>query len=161
MSSERNTSWIQIVTGFAVVVGLVLVIWELQQVRTLARAQLTSDFFALTSNKQVAMMGENPSATLSKACSDPENLTIDEMMILDHYYVSQMDFITRMELLTVRDGLYREGYWRELAPGYLYVIFESAPGRAWFARQRSLGWSKELLSVAQGIVQQMGPVAYV
>ena len=40
MKSQALTSWIQILTGFAVLAGLGLVVWELQQTRDLVRAQL-------------------------------------------------------------------------------------------------------------------------
>jgi hypothetical protein len=41
-------TWVQIVTGVAVVIGLALVIVELRQVQTLSRAQLSSDAMKMT-----------------------------------------------------------------------------------------------------------------
>jgi hypothetical protein len=81
MQSNRDLStWVQIVTGVAVVVGLVLVIVELRQVQTLSRAQLTSDAMIQRGNVQLAMAGENPDVALAKACIEPESLRPDEML---------------------------------------------------------------------------------
>ena len=47
MENGKVLVWIQIVTGFAVVLGLVLVIWELNLSRRIGVAQVTSDSYSL------------------------------------------------------------------------------------------------------------------
>ena len=150
----------QSVTGIAVIVGLGLVVWELQQVQTLTRAQLTSDYFSLTTGVDLAIAGENPSSALAKACSDPENLTMDEILVLDRYFASQMSILSRMRLLTDRDGLYAKGYWQELAPVHFTPILRTAYGRVWYMEQLSgRGWAQELLETGQDVLRQLGPVS--
>ena len=50
--------WVQITTTISILIGLGLVIWELQQVKTLARAQLTSDSIAIYNDIRTAILGE-------------------------------------------------------------------------------------------------------
>lgn len=57
-------------TGLAVMTGLGLVVWELQQVKTLTRAQLTSELFAINTSHRDALMGENGSAALASSVLD-------------------------------------------------------------------------------------------
>ena len=62
MNIDKANIWIQLTTAFAVLVGIGLVVWELQQVRTLTRAQLTNDMFSITAGNHAAMLGENAAA---------------------------------------------------------------------------------------------------
>ena len=43
MAQQRFLNWIQIATGIGVLIGLILVIFELQQTQAISLAQLTSD----------------------------------------------------------------------------------------------------------------------
>ena len=160
MNTDRTTIWIQSFTGIAVIVGLGLVVWELQQVRTLTRAQLTSDYFSVTTSVYLTIAGENPSSAMAKACSDPEKLSMGEILVLNRYFASHMSILSRMQLLTDRDELYEKGYWQELAPVHFAPILRTAYGRVWFMEQLSgRGWSQELLQTGQHVMDQLGSVS--
>ena len=72
MDNQIVSTRVQIITGLAVLVGLGLVILELQQTRTLARAQLTSDGWAEVFATQRSMLSENFNQTFAKACHGSE-----------------------------------------------------------------------------------------
>ena len=57
MDSEKLSDWVQIITGFAIVLGLGLVIWELQQSREATMAQLTNEGFAQVGQQNATVMG--------------------------------------------------------------------------------------------------------
>lgn len=166
MQSNRDLgSWVQVLTGIAVVVGVVLVIVELRQVQTLARAQLTSDTMIQRMNIELAAAGENPAVALSKACLDPESLRPDEMRALDAYLYSRVLGMYRFAILTYRDGLYTEEYLSRLIPGLMRTnILETAYGRAWFKVyadeniEGSIGVSKNVLELGLRALNEAEPV---
>ena len=43
MDTQKVAHWVQIATGAAMLVGIGLVVWELEQSKDVAMAQLTSD----------------------------------------------------------------------------------------------------------------------
>ena len=52
--------WIQLLTNVAVVIGLVLLIYELNQSRNLTRAQVVDQVYGAAVNRNLALMGESP-----------------------------------------------------------------------------------------------------
>ncbi len=110
MQNQTLMTWIQLLTSVWVFLGLGLVIWELQQVRTLARAQLTSDNFSINFSisfaSSTAIMGEDAAKVLAKACLEPGALNLRETTLLGHYYEQQMSLVLLTKLLTGRDGVY-------------------------------------------------------
>ena len=158
-TAKALSTWVQIVTGVAVVVGLVLVIVELRQVQTLSRAQLSSDAMIQRTNIQMALAGENAAAALAKACIDPESLRPDEMRTLDAYLYARYLSILRMGLLTYRDGLYTEKYLQLTAAGTIReTILDTAYGRAWFKVFLD-GNSEHERTPISGFIQEIGEKA--
>jgi hypothetical protein len=158
MNYERTSLWIQVGTALAVIAGLLLVVWELQQVRTLARAQLTSDFMAMSNAVYSTVIGESAASVIAKACLDPESLTPSEVVIMNDYYLAHVTLLARMVSLTDRDGIYATGYWQELI-AYLNPVVKSAYGRSWFNGRISVsdGWQESLVEEGRNYIEQLGP----
>ena len=131
MNSDKLNTWIQLVTGLAIVVGLGLVIWELKQGRDAAKSQLSSDGYLLISQTNVAMLGEDPAAVLAKACNSPDELTTSELILLDNYYYEVLNRITRLVTLSERGSFYTDDYWKDYL-GQLNQLFQSHAGRAYW-----------------------------
>jgi hypothetical protein len=131
MDSRRITDWVQTLTGLAVVLGLVLVLWELQQSRDVALAQLTSDGFMQYSNISAAQIGEELPLAIEKACTNPESLLVRDLAALHAYYSALLDIPTRVLRIDARTGLYPD-VWQDVARGELSLIFATSAGRAWW-----------------------------
>lgn len=69
--------WFQAVSNVAIVVGLIIVIVEINQSKQLAYAQLLTDGTISGLDRNVSLMGEDPRTTLAKAAFCPEELTED------------------------------------------------------------------------------------
>ena len=82
---------IQMFTGFAVVIGLGLVIWELQQAREITRFEQARAGSAGYAQRVQAQMGENVAGPVAKACDEPDRLTTEEMFVLDRYYLDVLN----------------------------------------------------------------------
>ena len=126
-------TWTQIVTGAAVVLGLILVIVELRQMQAISRAQFSSDLLVGRMDREMVIVGENFAETLTKACLEPETLTPADMRALDSYYSTLEVEMYRFAALTYRDGIYAEDYLTNRLASSFAQRFDTAYGRAWIA----------------------------
>ncbi len=99
MDSQKLSHWIQIATGLAVLAGLGLVVWELQQAKVLTRLQLTSDTYTLSVGYNSSFLGEDPIAVHTRACLDPEGLTLEDANLLEFYFNSLEQRVARLASL--------------------------------------------------------------
>lgn len=86
----KQDSWIDYLTAFAIVAGLIVVVWELRQSRALAEADLATQAYGQIQNYWQTLAGENASAVLAKACSEPGELSEAEAGVL--WAVLQMQY---------------------------------------------------------------------
>ena len=63
MSKDRLSTAVQITTLLALVIGLLLVLWELRITRDIARVELIAEGSAQNSARIQAMMGEESAAS--------------------------------------------------------------------------------------------------
>ena len=131
MNSDRLNKWVQTATGLAIVVGLGLVIWELQQSREATSSQLSSDHYQIVGQHYAALFGENPADVLAKACDSAETLTRSELFVLDSYYSDVLQKIGRMHTLSLRGRFYSNDYWQDRLD-WLDILFMSEAGRAYW-----------------------------
>jgi len=144
-------SWLQIVANVGLIVGLILVGFQISQSNTIAMANLAAVSYQETSDRILAEMGENPASVWAKAIMEPENLTPEEILVTRTFARWQ---ITRMQrdALMEEMGLYSDGGWRsQLAPtgksiGELPVAREYLLN---FYQDDSRWWIKELQAAAE------------
>ena len=146
MRSQQLVDWVQIITGLAVVVGIGLVIWELQQAREIARFEQFNTSFAQYSARVHTQMGENAASAVAKACDHPDDLTTEEMFVLDRYYTDVLNNIREPLLANkLSDGL-NANEWEVWAPGNFSVIFSTEYGRWWFENSN---WETEVMEAGR------------
>ena len=83
--NSKIGEFVQMLTGIGVLVGLFLVILELKQSREATEAQLKSEGTVILASQRIAQMGENPSATIAKACEQPWSLDLHDMFVMEAY----------------------------------------------------------------------------
>ena len=148
MDSKRLNNWIQSTTGLAVVIGLGLVIFELQQNREAIASQLSSEGLHIVSQLNNTVLGEQPAAALAKACENPNELTTAELVVLDHYNSDLLLRTERVRTLGRRGSFYDAQQWRENF-GQWNMMFETAVGRAYW---KSFPQDEELRHVGDEIL---------
>ena len=153
MESQKLSNWTQLVTGVAVLIGLGLVVWELQQARQLARAQISSESFAFGAQNNAGLLGEEAAAVIAKACRAPEKLTEVDYVILNAHYANRVNVLMRMQIIEQRSGLY-DGDWHRFAPGVFNRIFETAAGRGWWKSAPSR-YEGELAKVGNDLLAEI------
>ena len=164
MESQRLLNWIQVITGIAILLGLALVVWELQQARTLARVQLYSDSINAKTEFTAALLGEEPMSVMGKACLDPEGLTLEDAAVLFAYFRSLEDRILAMHQLESMGGLaeplggdamkgLEDRSEQDLLAGAFTIELTSTEiGQAWLA-ERISRWPEELQLLGNRILE--------
>ncbi len=154
---QNLANWVQILTGLAVVVGLGLVIWELQQTREVVFAQLTSDAYGSVTQQQTTVMGETAADAIAKACDAPESLTTTDLIVLDAYFGELINRMRKNIAISMRTGFYSgENQYRDAWTGILQRLFETIPGRVWWEQKAHRLLQSEAASDHGQPLQQFG-----
>ena len=126
--------WLQIFTNLAVVIGIGILIYEINQNKQLVDAQLSYDTWTMYHGELVAMMGETPERSLAKLLTSPDDLSQEDIIVLDKYLTAQF---ARWRML---QGLQLTGeFGRDWTPAVARdsVRFLNSPfGRQWWEQNR-------------------------
>ena len=128
---DKIQNWIQLVTSIAVIVGLILVVYELQQARDLAQAQLTMDNYAIQASMLNTMKGESPSKSKATACINPSALTPEDMEVLSAYYQQLLFRTIYINQINKGSGLL-DSNWEWIIERNFKIILQTDYGRAWW-----------------------------
>ena len=127
---------IQLITGAAVLIGVVLVLIELQQTRALTYKQMVQDRLGAVVEHNSRVYGEDLATVLEKACSTPNDLAHSEAIILETYFHNQIQQVYRSRLLEELGGIgIIEGglSWRIFSKQYVNYVAAYPGGRRWLA----------------------------
>ncbi len=83
MDSLKAGYWLQILGNFGLVFGLILVAVQIKQNTDIAKAQMLNDQWIAGQHTYLARMGENPAASLARAINTPNDLTDEDLIVLD------------------------------------------------------------------------------
>ena len=107
----------QLLAALAVFIGLGLVVYELRQTQTLARAGVMSGYWDQVLENERARLGENPAKVLAKRCEPLAEVTAEEREILSAAFGIRIAMVERTRLI---EEILQTGVpWEELA----YEIF--------------------------------------
>ena len=160
MKLENLGNWLQISASIGIVIGLVLVIWELRQSQDIARAQMVDSTFGHIADLDIAELGEEPAPIQAKACEQPKELTRADLIVLDAFFVGTLDRFRRQIHISRRSDFYDDENWRNF-PFHYYTIFETHAGRSWWmiVRPRLLRNEPELVEAGDEILSSLGEPA--
>ena len=140
--SRRTELAIQVITGLAVVIGAVLVVFELQQNRAATYAQMTQDRIEFSKAHYSQIYGEKLSAVLSKACLTPEELDGEDVLILDRYFTNLIVEVYKTRALQEvgEFGVVSGGnHWKNVSANYVMDILRYPSGRAYLSKHPYYG----------------------
>ena len=150
MNNNNLINAIQMLTGIAVVIGLVMVFIELRQAKSLSLADITSEGYAEAIADFRAVMGENPAPILAKSCIDPDGLEPEEMVVLHAYFNSKIAQVSRLRVLEM---VAEFGVpWQVVAQQQLNAVLVSEPGKKWF--EQYIKADPELYAIGSNILEQ-------
>jgi hypothetical protein len=107
--SDRVNSWLSLIASVGILAGLVLVAIELNQNTDQLRLQLVFQTTQKLFENNRDLLGENPTRTIAKSITNPEDLTYDEFLIASSFVLNQLNewedryFIHEAGLISDRD----------------------------------------------------------
>ena len=96
---EKLSHWIQIVSGIVLIVGVVLVVAQMQQTERLTRAQMTSEWFNNRSSQFGMSAGEAPMQSVAKLCDPDTDLQLEDALIVHSLFLQRL-FMAQHGLVT-------------------------------------------------------------
>jgi hypothetical protein len=135
--SSRFQNWFQIISNIAIIIGLGLVIYELNQSKQFVRAQLANEHMSRMTDRNLASMGDDPREALAKAALRPSALNEVDAVTLDALYSDVVNGwgVLRFSSETIGADL----AWRSAVSGEARLYFSSDPGRRWLN-----AWTEEI-----------------
>ncbi len=85
MDAGKMGNWLQVGANLGIILGLVLVGFQLKQNTDLLRVQLLYEESQSFINHERQMMGDNPAEAWAKALENPEGLSPAEFRVMDAY----------------------------------------------------------------------------
>jgi len=82
MNMDRLNSWIALGANVAILIGLILVVYEIRQNSALVRAQIVADVFSDQKALAIAQMGDNYPQALARSMQEPASITLEDVAIL-------------------------------------------------------------------------------
>ena len=134
MDTTKVANWLQIFGNLGLLVGLILVAFQINQATYLVQNQLVSDQYSDRMMARVAMMGENPADTFAKAVFEPEQLTDTELVVMDAWMEREISYWRRVKQLADA-GVYPPELWEQHRTQVDYAL-ASKFGRTWWALSR-------------------------
>ena len=129
MDYEKASVWIQLASGVAIMIGLGLVLWELNQNEQLTRVQIAQGTFTEMSTEQTSLYGENVARTLGRACTKPSQLSEEELVVLDSFFQNQMVRVMRLKSQADLAGF--NAPWKRDGVAHTRRIARYPQGKSW------------------------------
>ena len=129
MKGDSVNRWLSLGVNFGVVIGLLLVAFQIKQDADLTKAVLFNDHTNSRKEWNQAMMGENPMEVVAKSIERPSELTLHELHVMDMYLIGAINELRRLEVLKVA-GLQVDNAGVE---GLQVFYFWSNFAKAWYA----------------------------
>lgn len=85
MDADKMGNWLQVGANLGIILGLVLVGFQLKQNSDLLKVQLLFEESQSFISHERLMMGENPAAAWARSLEDPDGLSLEEARIMDAY----------------------------------------------------------------------------
>ncbi len=104
MNLERTSHWITIAGNTGLLIGLALVIFQINQNSDLVREQLEQSRWSDELSMYLTLMGENPAAAVSRAIENPSALSLEDSIVLDSYLI-YWGHAENRKILTYRRGM--------------------------------------------------------
>ena len=128
MKTDSLTRWLTLGANVGVVVGLLLVAFQIKQDADLTKAVLFNDHTNSRKEWNQAMMGENPMVVVAKSIERPHELTLAELHVMDMYLIGAINELRRLEVLEDA-GLQVDAS----VEGLHHFYFGSNFAKAWFS----------------------------
>ena len=135
MKSASLSNWFQVAASIAVLGGIVLLVYELQQQRQHAQAQFILDADQTRVSASIAVLGEDFGEVLARACFSPELLSRVDLVRLDQYFILTLGYVRTIAEAEELSGA-GNTTWERRARAHLTILWSYSVGRTWWRDQK-------------------------
>ena len=157
MNLEKTSHWITIAGNAGLLIGLALVIFQINQNSELVREQLDQSRWTDDLNLHLAMMGENPAQAMATAIENPSALSVEDTRVLDAYLKYWSLAEVRKILMYERGMTVRPpSSYAPDTPGSGYVLATAVLGNAYYkARFEEVRMGPDLTPRLQALMNSL------
>jgi len=131
MDFSKLNNWLQVSANIGIVLGLVLVGVQLKQNSDLVKIQLLYEESRRTVELELQVVGERGAEVWAKSIEDPENLTLEEIRIMEAILWSFIETQRGTHRLA-QLGLIDEDDWKKRVESEVSFWFADRYGAAWW-----------------------------
>jgi hypothetical protein len=160
MNTDKLAGWLQIVGNLGIIGGLVLVAVQINQNTAITRAELTARSYEAAMQFNLAMMGENPSAAVAKAATEPSSLTDEDLLVIANLTWNWWNHDSRYEIL-LDHGLVDDQDWDRFIRAHARNFLAGTPvAKAMWENTLEHGFSRKWERIAEDEIRRTEPTAY-
>ncbi|MCJ7555797.1 MAG: hypothetical protein MUP90_02650 [Gammaproteobacteria bacterium] len=157
METDRVSRWLTFGSNVGVLIGIVILIFELRQSSAIAEAQFYLDQVNLNETAELAMLGENPAAVWEKSVFDPKTLSPADVRVMDAYLGSRLYVWSDMLVLEER-GFTERGATAENMNASIAFFFGTTFAQTWWKQERETGnWGDRLTAMIDAAMLTVDP----
>lgn len=135
MSAANVSNWLQAATFASVIIGLGLVVFELQQTKDLVRVQVAQETMSSLSQDIAAQYGDHAPQALARACFQPSQMTEEDMLVMHRIWENRMINAYRIKSHNRIAGF--DNDWRTSTLNDMWRIAMFPAGKDWLLNFRS------------------------
>jgi len=137
MNTDKFNNWLQIAANLGILIGLILVGFQMRQNSDLLRAELVYMETQRLIDGAQALAGENPSSVFAKHLTNLEDLSLQEQIEIEAYYYTHLENWRSMHFLA-SIGI-SEDEWKIRIDADAQWLLDNPYGRAhWESNQSTL-----------------------
>jgi hypothetical protein len=130
------SKWLTALTNMAVLAGLVLVAYELNQNSDLARTSLVNQGNAIENDLGLGLMGGRIAEVIALSIECPEKMNYADFVVIDAYLFTAMNGVYRNYEIA-KWGLFNQSDWKFEAQAYAHWYLGGSFNRAWWEESKT------------------------
>ena len=141
--------WLNLLSNVAIIIGLLALIYELNQNRQLVRAEVLHAQYGDILAHQFALMGDNAAEAIALAKTRPEKLSDQQRLVVDAHLMAVFVRLDSSKFVADRTGVFDRDLALEGVPRALKTHFNYEYAREWWGRERKMPrpWAEELVEL--------------
>jgi hypothetical protein len=133
MDFDRLNRWLTLVANVGILLGLILVILEINQNSQIARASLINEGNNGANQIWSTLMSGSANESIARAVECPAQMSYADYMVFDTYLFASFNNIYRDYQLSQED-LYTEEEWRTSVEAYAHWYLGNPIGAVWWRK---------------------------
>lgn len=128
---EKFSHGIQILSGVVLIVGVVLVLLQMEQTERLTRAQLSSEFFDAQIAQAASAAGQEPMTSFAKLCDPGAQISLKDSLVLHNLFLQRFYIGLKGYAVQEEGGFDTEDIAMRVFIGSLGLVIVTPQGRSW------------------------------